>query len=412
MNPAVVVRLAHASATRRSSISSLLLLGTVLCGALQPLSGALIDRLGARGVCCASMLLHALGLLVLAAARGPGALGLGFVIVRVGGISGTFLAQDAVLTKWYVRSRGTVVAVQRCVMAVGAISAIPMAVGAAIPRVGWRGTLVALALPLMLAVPTAGAFLLPTPESAGVRPDGDKAAPADVARAGAEGEELLPLACDDAACTTLAGGTRSSAAPPAPTVADEEVMWTVREALRCRVFWSLLGIGLAVCCCTGGITAHTPLIAADAGLDLPAMSRAVLLPSAIVALFANFGAGRALDAGAVSVRTLFAAAELALAFAALMALAMGTAPSRPRCMAAACFFGGSYGAGTAGMYFTCAPPPSLPFVFGFRVRLLALTHALSILRSSSPADTNWHSATSSGARTTEPSAASPTWPCS
>ena len=321
----------------------------MLCGALQPLSGALIDRLGARGVCCASMLLHALGLLVLAAARGPGALGLGFLIVRVGGISGTFLAQDAVLTKWYVRSRGTVVAVQRCVMAVGAISAIPMAVGAAIPRMGWRGTLVALALPLLLAVPTAGAFLLPTPESAGVRPDGDKAAPPDAARVGAEredGEELLPLACDGE------DGEGAAAAPPARTAADDEVMWTVREALRCRVFWSLLGIGLAVCCCTGGITAHTPLIAADAGLDLPAMSRAVLLPSAIIALFANFGAGRALDAGAVSVRALFAAAELALAFAALMALAMGTAPSRPRCIAAACFFGGSYGAGTAGMYFT------------------------------------------------------------
>jgi hypothetical protein len=129
-------------------------------------------------------------------------------------------------------------------------------------------------------------------------------------------------------------------------------MWTVREAMRCRVFWSLLGIGLAVCCCTGGITAHTPLIAADAGLDLPAMSRAVLLPSAIVALFANYAAGRALDAGAVSVRALFTVAELSLAFAALMALAMGAAPSRPRCVAAACFFGGAYGAGTAGFYFT------------------------------------------------------------
>ena len=315
----------------------------MLCGALQPLTGVLVDRLGARSVCCASMLFHALGLLLIAAARGPGALGLGFAVVRVGGISGTFLAQDAVLTKWWVQRRGTVMAVQRCVMAVGAISAIPMAVGAAIPRGGWRGTLVALALPLIFAVPTAGAFLLPTPESAGVRPDGEKGAAPDVAPRRAEGEELLPLCDDDAA-----------AAPgeDAASAADDEVMWTVREALRCRVFWSLLGIGLAVCCCTGGITAHTPLIAADAGLDLPAMSRAVLLPSAIVALFANFAAGRALDAGAVSVRTLFATAELALAFAALMALAMTHGASRPRCVAAACFFGGAYGAGTAGFYFT------------------------------------------------------------
>ncbi len=341
--------------TRRSSISSLLLVGTVLCGALQPLTGALIDRHGARLVSCVSTLFHALGLLLIAGARGPGALGLGFAVVRVGGISGTFLAQDAVLTKWWVRSRGTVMAVQRCVMAVGAISAIPMAVGAAIPRVGWRGTLVALALPLLACVPTAGAFLLPTPESAGVRPDGEKGGDDDVAQrprctavqrsCAAEGEELLPLCDDDDTAP-------ASAALPASHHSDDEVMWTVREAMRCRVFWSLLGIGLAVCCCTGGITAHTPLIAADAGLDLPAMSRAVLLPSAIVALFANYAAGRALDAGAVSVRALFTVAELSLAFAALMALAMGAAPSRPRCVAAACFFGGAYGAGTAGFYFT------------------------------------------------------------
>lgn len=95
--------------------------------------------------------------------RFPGALVVGFTLVRVGGISGVMLSQDSVLSKWFVRRLGSVVAWQRCVQAVFAITLIPMFVGAAVPSIGWRSTLVVLAMPLLLAVPLAVPLLLPTP---------------------------------------------------------------------------------------------------------------------------------------------------------------------------------------------------------------------------------------------------------
>jgi hypothetical protein len=369
------MRAAASARIRRCSsvITSLLLVGTLLCGLLQPYSGALIDRLGARAVACASMVVHACGLLILAAARGPASLGLGFIVIRVGGISGTFLAQDAVLTKWFVRSRGTVVAVQRCVMALLAVSAVPMLIGAAVPRLGWRATLAALAAPLLAAVPTAGTLLLPTPEGVGLRPDGDKGGSgsggasavtasesAAAGDGGGDGEELLPLWHPPADAPAADAPQAPPQAPPplhAPTSAhtpspsaDEEVQWSVSEAMRTRAFWVLLCIGFAVCCSTGGITAHASLIAADAGLDLRAMSRAVLLPSAAVSLVANYAAGRLLDGGALSVRMLFASSELLLAAAAGTAACMrhaGTADASARIASA---FGALYGGGTAVYY--------------------------------------------------------------
>jgi hypothetical protein len=320
------------------------------------------------------MVVHAVGLLILASARGPASLGLGFIVVRVGGIAGTFLAQDAVLTKWFVRSRGTVVAVQRCVMALCATSAVPMLIGAAVPRLGWRATLAALAAPLLAAVPTAGALLLPTPEGVGLRPDGDKgggaaalAADDDVgsgssaAAAGAascDGEELLPLWHPPDAPqppplhtpTSASAPAPTSASAPAPCSADDEVQWSVKEAMRTRAFWVLLLIGFAVCCSTGGITAHAALIAADAGLDLRAMSRAVLLPSAAVSLVANYAAGRLLDAGVLSVRMLFASSELLLAAAAATAAGMAHARTPAASARVASAFGALYGGGTAVYY--------------------------------------------------------------
>ncbi len=334
-------------------MTSLLLVGTVLCGALQPYTGRLIDRLGARSVACASMLVHALGLLLLASASGPVSLGAGFLVVRVGGISGTFLAQDAVLTKWWLRRRGTAVAVQRCLMSVLAVSAVPMLIGAALPRLGWRATLAVLAAPLIAAVPTAGVLLLPTPECVGLRPDGDAGpqadapAPAPAGCAAADGEELLPLF---AAPPAERPGAAPAPAPARCAPAPAEQQWSVREAMRTRVFWVLLLIGFVVCCSTGGITAHAALIAADAGLDLRAMARIFLVPSAAVSLAANLTAGRALDRDAVSVRALFAASELTLAAAALAAAATGGAGTPGRRRALAALWGALYGGGTAVYY--------------------------------------------------------------
>ena len=370
----------------RSTLSAFMLVGTWTAGALQPFTGRLVDRLGARVVGCCSMGVHALGLATLALARGAPGLVIGFTLVRVGGIAGTLLSQDSLLSKWFVAYLGRVVAAQRMVMGVLGVSAIPLAVGRLVPRVGWRGTYALLAIPLVLVCPVAAAVLVATPEAAGLLPDGavdvSKGAKAAAAAVGCHDSvdeqpllelEALPAPVDDA---EEAGVAHTDVAPeqqqddpwlallaPAevthgdvvePGEGSERHQWTTREAMGTRTFWALLCLCFSACCTTGGVTAHNSLIAADAGLPLERMTQLVLIPSASTYVAINFLWGHLLDKGLVPMRGLFTGAFTFIASAAACAtgmLAAGHAGRHGMRDALACIFGLLYGAGIGSTYY-------------------------------------------------------------
>ena len=340
----------------RSTLSAFMLVGTWTAGALQPFTGRLVDRLGARVVGCCSMGVHALGLATLALARGAPGLVIGFTLVRVGGIAGTLLSQDSLLSKWFVSYLGRVVAAQSMVMGVLGVSAIPLAVGRLVPRVGWRGTYALLAIPLVLVCPVAAAVLVATPEAAGLLPDGaiDASKGTKAAASGDEQPllelEALPVPVDDA---EEAGVAHTDAAPgqqqddpwlallaPAqvshgdviePAECGERHQWTTREAMGTRTFWALLCLCFSACCTTGGVTAHNSLIAAI-----------------------NFLWGHLLDKGLVPMRGLFTGAFTFIASAAACAtgmLAAGQAGRHGMRDALACIFGLLYGAGIGSTYY-------------------------------------------------------------
>lgn len=172
------------------------------------------------------------------------------------------LAQDTVLSKWFVRRLGRAVALQRCTQALLAVYCMPLFVGIALPRVGWRATLRFLALPPIATLPLAAATLLPTPESCGMRPDGEAAETTAVCQEAedvdSEEEEMASLLA--AAC----GAPRAAAAAPQP----EPAQFTVRQALDTRALRLLLLLTAATTCTTGGITTHVSLICRDAGVSL------------------------------------------------------------------------------------------------------------------------------------------------
>lgn len=368
----------------RSTLSAFMLVGTWTAGALQPFTGRLVDRLGARVVGCCSMGVHALGLATLALARGAPGLVIGFTLVRVGGIAGTLLSQDSLLSKWFVAYLGRVVAAQRMVMGLLGVSAIPLAVGHLVPRVGWRGTYALLAIPLVLVCPMAAAVLVATPEDAGLLPDGKGDGSAQGAKAaGLDSSsdaqpllelEALPVALvgeeeagvahtdvvapeqqdDDPWLALLAPAQVTHGDVVGPEECGERHQWTTREAMGTRTFWALLCLCFSACCTTGGVTAHNSLIAADAGLPLERMTQLVLIPSAVAYLAINFLWGHFLDKGIVPMRGLFTGAFTFIASAAACAMGMlaaGQAGRHGVRDALACIFGLLYGAGIGSTYY-------------------------------------------------------------
>ena len=334
----------------RSLLSALLLVGTVSAGACQPFTGRLIDRAGARSVGSVAMLVHASGLFVLSRARGAPALATGFTLVRVGGIAGTLLSQDALMSRWFVRRLGAIVAAQRVLVAVLAVSLLPLLIGRAVPRVGWRTTYAGLALPLLLVSPVAALTLLPTPESCGLRPDG--APPPESAEA-VQAPPAKPAAASepDSEWAALLAPTYVEAPPLGAATEDGPQQWLLRDALKTSAFWWLLLLNFFTCLTTGGVTAHASLIAADAGIALSQMTQLVLVPTALAGVAVNISFGLLLNRGA-PLRLLFLCSLALLAAATATAAVMLSQASSPgRRNAAAACWGLLYGGGTSSFYF-------------------------------------------------------------
>jgi len=350
----------------RSSLSAFMLVGTWSAGALQPFTGRLVDRFGARVVGCLAMLVHACGLFSLSLARGAPGLVIGYTLVRVGGIAGTLLSQDALLSKWFVRRLGGVVAAQRMVMGILGVSLIPVTVGQLVPRVGWRGTYAILALPLLLVCPFAAVVLVPTPEAVGMLPDGDGDKPRDSA-------PLLDVdsspAEEDATAVSRAIVLVEEADMPDPWAAllappplapsqsqkeGERIQWSTHDALRTRTFWALIGLCFSTCCTTGGVTAHNSLIAADAGVPLARMTQLVLIPSSVMYLIVNFSWGLMLDRKLFPMRGLFTAAFTFMTAATGCAIGMLAAGRSGRTGlrdGLAALYGLLYGSGIGSIYY-------------------------------------------------------------
>ena len=116
----------------------LLMLASLATGCIQPYSGAVIDRLGARSVTLLGLAAQSSGMLCLAAASGPAAVQLALGLIRVGGVACVFLACDTVLQKWFVALRGRVMALQRCSLALAMNATVPLLLGYFLEAYGFQ----------------------------------------------------------------------------------------------------------------------------------------------------------------------------------------------------------------------------------------------------------------------------------
>lgn len=194
----------------RSQISlALTLQGLEGIGA-APIVGLLVDKIGTRRLMLFGLTTAALGIVLVSMAQNLMQFYGAFLVLSFGTSAGTGLVTQSLVVRWFSRRRGTAITALMVSPAMGAMVLIPV-LTVAIEALGWRQTMLIggiglwiIAVPILLVARNS-------PESMGLRPDGD-------------GPEPAP--------STAEGG--------APTPAQEHG-FTVREVLRLPTFWYLAG---------------------------------------------------------------------------------------------------------------------------------------------------------------------------
>src|SRR5258707_2188322 len=186
----------------RASISGAYALGLIIAGLLGVPIGYLVDRWGARLLMSCGSALAGLSLIGLARVDWifqvflllSGGLGLAMALTL-------YPVTFTVVANWFVRKRGSALAILTLVGGLSSPICIPLA-GTLVAHSGWRTTLIVLGLAqLVIALPLHAFFLRRHPEDIGLSPDG---------------EPVLPV----------------QAHAPLPGT-------TLAEALRSSVFWML-----------------------------------------------------------------------------------------------------------------------------------------------------------------------------
>jgi MFS family permease len=244
----------------RSLVSTLYSAGTLIGSFALPFWGRQIDKRGARKMVVLIAILFGLACIYMGFVQNALMLGLGFVFIRMLGQGSLGLVSQTAINQWWVRKRGMIAGISGLLMALLGIGAFPTLVYALISTFEWRLAYGVLGLALLFLMAPIGFFLFRNrPEDYQLSPDG-----IDTADQGKDRSALKEL--------------------------PEEENWSLKEAMRTRVFWTLV-IGLAsFTMLTTGLFFHLVSIFGDRGLD-PSAAASVFLPVALAAAVANLVGG-------------------------------------------------------------------------------------------------------------------------
>ena len=215
-----------------TAIASATTIGSVGAALTGPLVGRLVDRFGPRMVVALGGLLVGAGCFALAGVGSLAVFLAAYALVRFAGQGLMLFSAPVAVANWFERRRGTAVAALVGISAIGLMAA-PIGVQYAIGTVGWRMAWFALgALAVGLGVVPALLLLVRRPEDVGLAMDG-----------GAE--------------------TRAGLRAQRPATAS----WTVRQALRSRALWLIMGSIFSESLVTTGIGFHQMPFYLARGLD-------------------------------------------------------------------------------------------------------------------------------------------------
>jgi MFS family permease len=189
--------------TDRFSISLALTCSMAMGGVLGPIVGKLIAERSIRLLMLFGACLISLGFLALSQVQTLWQLYLAFGVLAAAGLSlAGPLPNNALITNWFVRRRGTAMGISQFGISISGTVMVPLATWLVLDY-GWRTAVTTLAFgPILILAPAVWLGVVSRPEDRGLLPDGD---PPD-------------------------------ADAPEP---EEDDVWTMRRAVRDRRLWTL-----------------------------------------------------------------------------------------------------------------------------------------------------------------------------
>jgi len=244
----------------RSMISSLYAFCTMVGGISLPLWGKEIDRKGTRWMISIVSALFGLSLVYMGFVQNALMVGLGFILIRMLGQGSLGLVSQTAINHWWVQKRGMIMGISGLAMSLIGMGTFPNLIYRLISAFDWRLTYIILGISLLIIMAPLGYLLIRDhPEAYGLNSDGQKTNPLTEN----EDKENLNLAEDN---------------------------WTLKEAIKTRVFWVFgLGISLFTLLITG-LTFHLVSIFQSQGLDA-ATAAWVFLPLSVTGALTNLLVG-------------------------------------------------------------------------------------------------------------------------
>jgi MFS family permease len=246
-------------------------LATLISGLSLPMTGRLLDRIGARRLLPMLALGLGIGCFAMSRVDGLWGLGVGFTMIRCLGQGGLTLVGTWLIGEWFLRRRGFATSLAGVGMSLSVMT-FPLLNGWLLEHYGWRtawqvlGVLVAGSLTVPCAV-----WLRNRPEDLGLLPDGDGQQATTGATRGEAGDGAT------------AGGPRES-------VAVHDDSWTLSEVLRDASFWKLLSVPMCAGMIGTGMVFHQVSILGARGISASA-ALGLISVQAVVAAVAALGAG-------------------------------------------------------------------------------------------------------------------------
>ena len=224
---------------------------------LGPIEGYLVDRFGSRLMILIGLAILGGGFVSFSMVEGVLGYYVTFLVIFAGAGLGGFIPLIAAINNWFHRHRTKAMAIGMIGINLGALLA-PF-IGRAMDMYGWRTLALWLGIGVWLCAIPIAAAVRNRPEDYGQRPDGDSVA-----------------------------YTREDALDDAP---DDEVDFTVREAVRTMAFWGITAAHGFSAIATVTMAVHIVPAMTDIGMSLPQAGTVVLtygVSGAISQLAAGF----------------------------------------------------------------------------------------------------------------------------
>jgi len=225
----------------RSAISFAMSIYMMLHGLVGPFVGHATQTHGPRRVMTFFAVLSGAAFILVSFTPSLWYFYLAYALLSVGTAGIGFIPVSSVLTRWFIRRRGTAIGLAMVGISLGGLVMAPL-VGLIISHFGWRASFVFLGLLVwLLGLPVTLFVMKATPAEIGLMPDGDR-----------------PGAVES---------SRASSLHSRPIATAEEQGWPLREALRTRsFFWVAVTFFLAPLAQMGMLQHQVPLIV-EAGIS-------------------------------------------------------------------------------------------------------------------------------------------------